>query len=127
MRQRDISDQPQEILDAFIDELSDDVTSLKACSLVSRRWFWRSRKHLFKRVHFSSLGGLRSLRNWCAVMDPSGTDFMDTRFILITHKDRSRYPCHFHEVPSYITTRGSVDASLDTGPILCPLWIIRQG
>lgn len=120
MRQSGISDQPQEILDAFIDELADDPAALKACSLVGRRWVWRSRKHLFKRVYFSSMGGPKSLRNWSAVMDPSGTNFVQTQF-LITHGDRPRYPCHFYDVPSHITTRGSVDASLNTGSIFCPL------
>jgi len=94
MRQCDINDQPQEVLDAFIDELANDIASLKACSLVSRRWFWRSRKHLFKRVRFSSMRGSKSLRNWSAVMNPSGTKLVQTRF-LITHRVHLDSPASF--------------------------------
>ena len=126
MQQPNINDQPQEILDAFVDELADDATSLKACSLVSRHWFWRSRKHLFKRVCFSSVGGSRSLWNWSAVMNPRGTIFIQVQFPM-AHRDNPRHPHHFYDIPSYITTRGSVDESSDAGPILCPLSIIRQG
>lgn len=65
---------PQETLDTIIDELADDKCSLKACCLVSRRWLWRSRKHLFSRVRFSSLRGSKSLRNWSKAMNVNGTD-----------------------------------------------------
>lgn len=65
-------DMPQETLDAVIDELADDKVALKACCLVSRRWVWRSQHHLFKKVRFSSLSGLNSLRSWGIVMNLNG-------------------------------------------------------
>jgi len=71
-----IKNVPQETLDAIIDELSENRAALMACCLVSRRWVWRSRHHLFKRVRFSSLLGLKSLRNWGAVMNTNGTGLL---------------------------------------------------
>ena len=41
---------PQELVDNIIDELKDDVASLRACSLVSKPWVYRSRKYLFETV-----------------------------------------------------------------------------
>ena len=38
---------PPELIDHIIDKLSDDVTSLKACTTVCRAWISRSRFHLF--------------------------------------------------------------------------------
>ena len=43
---------PQELVDKFIDELKDNNQSLRACSLVSRYWVSRSRRHLFQRIVF---------------------------------------------------------------------------
>jgi len=43
---------PQELVDKFIDELKDDDQSLHACTLVSRCWVSRSRRHLFQRIVF---------------------------------------------------------------------------
>jgi hypothetical protein len=42
---------PQELVDAVIDELKCDVGSLRTCSLVSKPWVYRSRKHLFATVN----------------------------------------------------------------------------
>ena len=47
---------PQELVDRFIDESKDDIKLLRICSLISRRWVHRSRKHLFQRIAFSSCG-----------------------------------------------------------------------
>jgi hypothetical protein len=127
MEQCYINDQPQETLDAFIDELAGDMVSLKACSLVGRRWFWRSRKHLFQRVRFSSMGGSESLRNWSAVMSTGSTAFTQTRFLMTHGEVQPRCRRRFYYVPSHIATQGSVDDSSDTGPILLPLSVVRQG
>lgn len=79
MRKDHIGNVPQETLDAIIDELADNRAALKTCCLVSRRWVWRSRHHLFKIVRFSSLWGLKSLRNWGAVMNINGTSLLPGR------------------------------------------------
>jgi len=42
---------PQELVDGIIDELKNDVASLRSCSLVSSSWAYRCRKYLFETVH----------------------------------------------------------------------------
>ena len=51
---------PQELVDTVIDELKEDVGSLRACSLVSKPWVYRSRKHLFATVNLPTF----LLRRW---------------------------------------------------------------
>lgn len=51
---------PQELIDTIIDELKNDAASLHACSLVSKPWVHRSRKHLFESVHLPTC----LLRKW---------------------------------------------------------------
>ncbi|KAF8879393.1 hypothetical protein BD779DRAFT_1676438 [Infundibulicybe gibba] len=41
---------PQELIDIFLDYLSEDTNSLKNCSLVGHSWMLGSRRHLFRRV-----------------------------------------------------------------------------
>ncbi|KIK52090.1 hypothetical protein GYMLUDRAFT_180546, partial [Collybiopsis luxurians FD-317 M1] len=41
---------PQELVDCIIDELSDSKADLFSCSLVSRSWLQRARKHLFRSI-----------------------------------------------------------------------------
>lgn len=76
MQQCYIDHMPQEILEAIIDELAGDRTSLMACCLVGRRWIWRSRHHLFRWIRFSSLWGPKSIRTWGAVMNPNGAKLL---------------------------------------------------
>ncbi|KAF9651967.1 hypothetical protein BDM02DRAFT_322136 [Thelephora ganbajun] len=52
---------PQEIVDLIIDQLQTSPSTLRSCSLVSRRWTARSQKHLFSRVVIRS-NCLRSRR-----------------------------------------------------------------
>ena len=72
MQGRHIENIPQETLEAVIDELAGNRAALSVCCLVSKRWVWRSRYHLFKRVRFSGRQGLKSLRNWEAAMKLDG-------------------------------------------------------
>jgi hypothetical protein len=58
---------PQELVDSIIDELQNDVASLRTCSLVSKPWAHRSRKHLFESVHLPTC----LLRKWL-VRIPAG-------------------------------------------------------
>ncbi|GJE95352.1 hypothetical protein PsYK624_115360 [Phanerochaete sordida] len=46
---------PAELLDCVIDEMQDDASSLRACSLVCKAWLPRTSAHLFKSLsaHFS--------------------------------------------------------------------------
>jgi hypothetical protein len=57
--------QPQEILDAIIDNLFDDRDSLLACSLVAKPFIPATRYHLFTKttVRLDRLGGLGTLRS----------------------------------------------------------------
>jgi hypothetical protein len=52
----------QELIDKFIDGLHDDVQTLQACSLVSKRWVYRSQHHIFSRITISSQ---QSFERWC--------------------------------------------------------------
>ncbi|KAF9642342.1 hypothetical protein BDM02DRAFT_3124646 [Thelephora ganbajun] len=52
----------QELIDKFIDELHDDVRALQSCSLVSKRWVYRSQYHIFSRITISSQ---QSFERWC--------------------------------------------------------------
>lgn len=45
-----MSNFPQELIDLFIDFLGSDITSLKACTLVERRWCPRARRTIFSSV-----------------------------------------------------------------------------
>jgi hypothetical protein len=42
-----LSDAPQELIDEIIDRCSRNKRTLIACSLISRVWVYRTRKHLF--------------------------------------------------------------------------------
>ena len=52
----------QELIDKFIDELHDDIQALQCCSLVSKRWVYRSQHHIFSRITISSQ---QSFEQWC--------------------------------------------------------------
>ena len=52
----------QELIDKFIDELHDDIQALQSCSLVSKRWVYRSQHHIFLRITISSQ---QSFERWC--------------------------------------------------------------
>ena len=49
---------PPEILDHIVDLLSDNPEALKNCSLASKSWVSRTRKHLFAHINFRSAGEL---------------------------------------------------------------------
>ena len=63
------SDLPAEILDHIIDHLHDATDSLKNCSLVSKSWIPRTRKHLFADIKFDTVKCLQSWKE--AFPDPS--------------------------------------------------------
>ena len=52
----------QELIDKFIDELHDDFQTLRFCSLISKRWVYRSQHHIFLRITISSQ---QSFERWC--------------------------------------------------------------
>ena len=93
---------PQESLDAIIDELENDRRDLEACCLVSRRWLWRSRTHIFRKIRFSSLRGSKSLHNWSKAMNVNGTDIIVLESPP-TYERLCRYPRYAHQVSSYVT------------------------
>ena len=64
MAQRDPTEIPQELIDQVIDLCSADKKTLKACSLISRAWVYRTRKHLFSTLKLTS----DSLVTWCEVI-----------------------------------------------------------
>jgi hypothetical protein len=63
------SDLPAEILDHIVDHLHDATDSLKNCSLVSKSWIPRTRKHLFADIRLDTVKRLQSWKE--AFPDPS--------------------------------------------------------
>ena len=55
---------PQEIIDEVIDLCSREKKTLKACSLISRAWVYRTRKHLFSKLTLTD----KTLPAWCSVV-----------------------------------------------------------
>lgn len=64
MEQSGLSDIPQEIIDEIIDLCSRDKKTLKACSLTSRAWVHRTRKHLFSKLTLTD----KTLPIWCGTV-----------------------------------------------------------
>ena len=64
MTQPGLSEIPQEIIDEVIDRCSADKETLKACSLTSRAWVYRTRKHLFATLKLTD----KTLVAWCWVI-----------------------------------------------------------
>jgi hypothetical protein len=63
---------PQELVEAILDHLADDLRSLKACSLVSRIWLSRSRFHLFETCRLMS----NTISDFCKVPRSPGCTFL---------------------------------------------------
>ena len=75
---------PPEILDAVIDQLHDEPTTLKPCCLVSKSWIPRTRRHLFARVEFDGMG--YPFESWMkAFPDPSNSPAHHTRTLSISY------------------------------------------
>lgn len=55
-----------ELVDMIIDQLAEDQSSLKYCSLLSKQWVPRCRYHLLKVVAFVDSPPGHSLERWCA-------------------------------------------------------------
>lgn len=72
---------PPELLDHTIDLLCSERDTLKSCSLVSKSWIPRTRKHLFARVRFSTVADLQSWKT--AFPDPSSSPAYYTRYLSI--------------------------------------------
>ena len=64
MAQSSSSEIPQEVIDGVIDLCSKDRGALKTCSLISRAWSHRARKHLFSTLMLTS----NNLQGWCWIM-----------------------------------------------------------
>ncbi|KAK7021511.1 hypothetical protein R3P38DRAFT_2533649 [Favolaschia claudopus] len=47
-------DFPQELVDCTLDELSNDLDTLKSCALVSASWTYRSQSHLFSEIRLAT-------------------------------------------------------------------------
>jgi hypothetical protein len=59
-----LSDAPQELIDEIIDRCSGDKRTLIACSLISRAWVYRTRKHLFSTLTLTD----KTLPVWCGIV-----------------------------------------------------------
>ena len=64
MAQLGLADAPQEIIDEIIDRCSGEKRTLIACSLTSRTWVYRTRKHLFSKLTLTD----KTLPVWCGIV-----------------------------------------------------------
>ena len=64
MTQHNLPDIPQEIIDEIIDRCAEDKRTLIACSLTSRTWVYRTRKHLFSKLTLTD----ETLPIWCGIV-----------------------------------------------------------
>lgn len=79
---------PREILDLIVDNLHDDLNTLKMCCLVSKAWVYQTRTHLFNRVHFQNYGG-QNIWQWGNTFpDPLNSPAHYTRIISIDFSTR---------------------------------------
>ena len=70
-----------EVLDHVVDLLHDAETVLKSCSLISKSWVPRTRRHLFARISF---GSARDLQLWQRTFpDPSASPAYYTKVLSI--------------------------------------------
>ena len=116
----------QELIDKFIDEFHDDVRALRSCSLVSKRWVYRSQHHIFSRITISSQ---QSFEQWCKNIPLASCPVsIHTRTLSILQPTRAQWltplllspaTAHFGAFNnvktlalSGITTRGLQDAQL---------------
>ena len=116
----------QELIDKFIDEFHDDVQALRSCSLVSKRWVYRSQYHIFLRIIISSQ---QSFEQWCKIIPLASCPVsIHTRTLSILQPTRAQWltplllspaTAHFGAFNnvktlalSGITTRGLQDAQL---------------
>jgi hypothetical protein len=93
MAQPSLSETPQEVIDGVIDLYSNDLEALMTCSLISRAWVDRARKHLFSasRLFLTS----KNLSAWCAVVEAHE----DSRPLAFRSQSPSYAP-----FPSYVTS-----------------------
>ena len=77
---------PTEIFDLIVDHLHDELTTLKACCLVSKSWVPRARRYIFAQVMFNSLRS--SIQTWMEHFpDPSNSPAHHTRALLFVDPD----------------------------------------
>ena len=92
---------PPEILDAVIDQLHDEPTTLRACCLVSKSWIPRTRKHLFVHIEFDALE--HPFESWMKMFpDRSNTPAHHARSLSIRH------------LPAFISMGTDVDGWIRT-------------
>ena len=78
---------PPELWDYIIDQLYGQSDALKACSLVSNSWAFRSRKHIFSSIFFNGGSHVDAWRN--AFPDPcnSPAHYAQTLTVRMNHND----------------------------------------
>jgi hypothetical protein len=103
-----LSDAPQELIDEIIDRCSRDKRTLIACSLISRVWVYRTRKHLFSTLTLTD----KTLPIWCdtVVISPTVTVSEPQS----TPNGPSSSPSH--QLSSYVTSLQLVHKSSLTSP-----------
>ena len=74
---------PEELLDDIVDLLHDSGDALKSCSLVSKSWIPRARKHLFTDIKFTSPEHLQSWKS--TFSDPSTSPACYTKALLLKY------------------------------------------
>ena len=71
-----------DVLDSIVDLLQDDRIVLRSCSLVSKSWLPRTRRHLFKEIRLSATSYLQSWKD--TFPDSSASPARYTKLLSIT-------------------------------------------
>lgn len=115
---------PTELIERILDHLYDDVRTLKACTLVCRAWFTRSRYHLFAHVQLGSprideflhcfdANTLRGMRGLTACV-PRDLRFKLDRTPSLSLKTNSRKCAVYSQTSNFSASRRSLP------PRVCP-------
>ena len=75
---------PPELCDRIIDKLHDGPKALRVCSVVSKSWTSRSRKHIFSTVSFNGDRDIVAWRN--AFPDPSNSPAHHARELVVNYR-----------------------------------------
>ena len=106
MTRLSLSNAPQELIDEIIDRCSGDKRTLIACSLISRVWVYRIRKHLFSTLTLTD----KTLPVWCDIVVIPPTVTVSASQLI--PNGPSSYPSH--QLSSYVTSLQLVHKGLLT-------------
>lgn len=75
---------PPELCDHIIDQLRDQPNALRSCSVVSKSWTPRSRKHIFSTISFNNDSDVAAW--WNTFPDPSNSPAYHARTLAVNYR-----------------------------------------